>query len=143
MRAKLREVAEAANLDPKLALLDALEGCADGLDVFHNNVLVATYIGPDRTPGGIIRADRTLAEDRFQGKAALVLKVGPLAFVDDPKAGITFGGKKIAAGDWVLTRPSDGAELFVSDKSRRTGVPCRIFKDVDIMARLDDPALIY
>lgn len=141
MRAKLREVAEAAALDPKKALLDSLGGRQDGIEMFHGNVLVATYIEPDRTPGGIIRPDRTLAENRFQGKSALVLKRGPLAFKDDNIA--KFGGVMIEEGDWVMVRPSEGFELFSVDASGGAGTSCRVFRDVDIIARLADPALVY
>jgi co-chaperonin GroES (HSP10) len=141
MRVKLREVAEASLSDPKQALLNSLGGQQDHIEVFHANVLVATYIEPDKTPGGILLADRTMQENRFQGKAALVLKVGPLAFKDDNIA--KFGGKMLNEGDWVMVRPSDGLEFFTVDASRRAGTSCRVFKDVDIIARLDDPALIY
>lgn len=141
MRVKLREVAEASAQDPKQALLDSLAGRHRGIEMFHSNVLVATYIEPDKTPGGIIKPDRTLAENRFQGKGALVLRLGPLAFKDDNIA--KFGGVKVEEGDWVMVRPSDGYELFAVDASGGAGTSCRVFEDVDIIARLSDPALIY
>lgn len=141
MRAKLREVAEAASIDPKKALLDSLGDRHLGIEMFHSNVLVATYIEPDKTPGGIIKPDRTLAENRFQGKGALVLRLGPLAFKDDNIA--KFGGVTLKEGDWVMVRPSDGLELFAVDASGGAGTSCRVFEDVNIIARLDDPALVY
>jgi co-chaperonin GroES (HSP10) len=141
LRVKLREVAQAAQTDPKRALLDALEGCHEGIEIFHNKVLVATYIEPEKTAGGIIKPDRTIAENRFQGKGALVLRLGPLAFKDDGVA--KFGGVELEEGDWVLVRPSDGLEMFVSDNSGSAGVTCRLFDDVNILARLSNPALIY
>lgn len=141
VRAKLREIAAAAQFDPKKALLDSLGGRQNGIEMFHNLVLVATYIEPEKTMGGIIRPDRTLAENRFQGKAALVLKLGPLAFQDDNVA--KFGGVTLDPGDWVMVRPSDGMELFAVDASGGTGTSCRIFADTDIKARVSDPALIY
>jgi co-chaperonin GroES (HSP10) len=141
MRAKLRDIAEAAAFDPKKALLDSLQGRHMGIEMFHGNVLVATYIEPDKTPGGIIKPDRTLAENRFQGKGALVLRLGPLAFKDDNIA--KFGGVTLKEGDWVMVRPSDGLELFAVDASGGAGTSCRVFEDVDIIARLSDPALVY
>lgn len=140
MRAKLREIAAAATFNPKKALLDAV-GNIDGIEMFHNLVLVATYIEPEKTAGGIIRPDRTLAENRFQGKAALVLKLGPLAFKDDNIA--RFGGVMLRPGDWVMVRPSDGLELFAVDESKSAGTSCRIFEDIHIKARVSDPSLIY
>lgn len=141
VRVKLREVAQAASFDPKQALLDSLGERHHGIEMFHNKVLVATYIEPEMTKGGIILADRTLAESRFQGKAALVLRLGPLAFKDDNIA--KFGGVTLNEGDWVMVRPSDGLELFAVDASGGTGTSCRVFSDVEIIARLDDPALVY
>src|SRR5882672_7099280 len=126
-RAKLREIA--AGEDPKEALLSALRDIS-GLDIFHNQVMVATYIGPEKTTGGIILPDKSLAENRFQGKVGLVVKIGPLAFKDDPVNGAFFGGDHVAEGDWVFFRPADGMELFSVDKTG--GVPCRVFRDVDI-----------
>lgn len=141
MRAKLREVAEAASIDPKKALIESLGIGLDKIEIFHNQVLCATYIGPDRTPGGIILADRTLAENRYQGKIFLVIKLGPLAFKDDAIA--KFGGIEIKEGDWVIARPSDGLEWFSADSSGTAGTCCRIFEDVNIKGRVSDPALIY
>lgn len=142
MRVMLREIAQTARHDPKKALLDSV-GDVSGIDVFHNLVLVATYIEPETTPGGIIKPDRAIEESRFQGKAALVLSVGPLAFKDDGSA--QFGGKSVQTGDWVMVRPSDGFELF-KIKTGKTGsdaTSCRLFEDIHIKARLSDPALIY
>ena len=140
MRARLRDVAAAAELDPKKALLDAV-GDIRGIEMLHNLVLVATYIEPEKTAGGIIKPDRTLQENRFQGKGALVLKLGPLAFKDDSVH--KFGGITVKEGDWVMVRPSDGLELFAVDATGKAGTSCRVFTDLNIIARLADPALVY
>lgn len=140
MRVKLREVAEAAGRDPKQALLDSV-GDMSGIEVLHNLVLVATYIEPEKTAGGIYKPDRTLTELRFQGKAALVLKMGPLAFKDDNVA--KFGGVELKEHDWVFVRPSDGLEFFKVDATGSAGTSCRLFEDTQIKARVSDPALIY
>lgn len=137
-RAKLREIASGDN--PKEALLDAL-GDISGLELFHNQVMVATYIGPEKTAGGIILPDKSLAENRFQGKVGLVVKLGPLAFRDDPTNGAFFAGCDVAEGDWVFFRPADGMEMFSVDKTG--GVPCRVFRDIDIKGRVSDPAMLW
>ena len=141
MRAKLREVADAAVFDPKKALMESLGNGLDAIEVFHNQVLCATYIEPGTTKGGVILPDRTLAESRFQGKCALVLKMGPTAFVDDKT--VQFGGASIKPGDWVIAYPSDGRELFSVDASGSAGTCCRLFDDINIKGRVSDPALIY
>lgn len=141
MRANLREIARAAENDPKQAIMDAV-GDLDDYECFHNLVLVATYIGPEKTKGGIILADRSIAENRFQGKVGLVLKVGPLAFKDDNIA--KFGGVTVSPGDWVVYRPSDGIEHFVKDsRTVNDGVPCRLIEDAHIKGRVSDPAAVY
>lgn len=141
MRAKLSEVAAASRFDPKQALLDSLGAKIDQVEVFHNQVLTATYIEPDKTKGGVYIPDRSLAESRFQGKCALVIKMGPNAFRDDKV--VSFGGVKIKEGDWVIARPSDGLEMFFVDDSGSAGTCCRLFDDINIKGRVSDPALIY
>lgn len=141
MRTKLREIAAAAQSDPKKALIDSIGTAADQYEVFHNRVLVATYVAPETTKGGIIRPERSLSEDRFQGKVGLVIKVGPQAFEDDGAA--RFGGVKVQPGDWVTYRPADGTEVFFVDDNGLDATPCRLIEDVHILGRTPDPALIY
>ena len=141
MRAKLREIAQAAQDDPTEALIASMPEAAGQYEVFHNRVLVATYVRPEKTKGGIILADRTLAEDRFQGKVGLVIKVGPMAFVDSPIA--SFGGVTIEPGDWVTYVPSNGTEVFFVDENGLDATPCRLIEDSNILGRTPDPALIY
>ena len=45
--------------DPRKALLDAV-GDLSGFDIFHNQILVAIYVRPEKTSGGIIRPDALL-----------------------------------------------------------------------------------
>lgn len=141
MRADLRTIAQAASIDPKRALLDRVGSLSD-YDIFHNLVLVATYIPPEKI-GSIIIPDRSLSEARFQGKIGLVLKKGPLAFADDHVA--KFGGIDVEPGDWILYRPSDGIELFIKDWKglANDGVSCRLIEDTLIKGRVSDPSLIY
>ena len=141
MRARLRDVAEASAADPKKALLNALADRHLGIHMMGARVLVATYIEPDKTAGGIIKPDSAIAENRFQGKGALVLRLGPMAFKEDSVT--KFEGITADVGDWVMVRPSDGMEIFTVDPTGRAGVSCRVFDDTRIIARLDDPALIY
>ena len=68
--------------DPKQALFDAV-GDLSGVDVFHNQILIALYIRPEKSKGGIIRPETNVAEDEYQGKVGLVIKIGPSAFVSN------------------------------------------------------------
>ena len=141
MRAKLRDIAQASGADPKGALFESVKHSLPGYEPFHNFILVATYVQPEKTKGGIFLADRTLDEDRFQGKVGLVLAIGPTAFVDD--AVNKFGGKYLNVGDWVRFKPSDTSEIFLADETGRSGIPCREVADNNIRARLSNPDLIY
>ena len=73
------------DVDPKATLLNAL-GDIDDYKVFHNEIVVAVYIRPEKTQSGIYLPDSHRDEDRHQSKVGLVVKVGPEAF-DDPKIG--------------------------------------------------------
>ena len=148
MKVSLRQLAEAAAHDPAKPLMDAAGDLGD-YEVFHNLVLIATSVtppiifkGPNGEDVALHRTDNQLAEDRFQGKAHLVLKVGPTAFKDD---GVTkFGGVVVKPGDWVIVRPSDGFEMFIRDRRKTNeGISVRLIEDVFIRGRVSDPSLIY
>jgi co-chaperonin GroES (HSP10) len=139
---KLQEIAEQSGSDPRGALLNAIGDSLDGINVFHNNVLIATYVRPEKTKSGIILGgDKTRAEDRFQSKCGLVIQVGPIAFKDD--AVNKFGGKTVDAGDWVLFRTSDAFEFFAVDDNGRDGVSVRLIADTNIMGTTDDPEKVF
>ena len=148
MKVDLRRLAEAAAFDPAQALWEAAGDLGD-YEIFHNLVLVATYIAPQKVlkgPNGediiLHQTDKAHDEDRFQGKIGLVLKVGPLAFADDTLA--KFGGVELRPGDWVIYRPSDGHELFIRDRSKNNeGLSCRLIEDTFVRGRVKDPSLIY
>lgn len=147
MRVNLRAISEAASFDPAKALLAAV-GDVSNIEMFHNLVLVATYIAPPKImkgPNGeeimFHRPDNSIAEDRYQGKAALVLQLGPLAFKDE--GAIKFGGVSIKPGDWVVVKPSDGTEIFMGNAGSSEGASVRMFEDVYIRGRVKDPSAIY
>ncbi len=148
MRVNLRELADAASNDPAAPLWAAAGDLSD-YEVFHNLVLVATYVPPPSTMKGpdgeaikFYKPDNAMSEDRFQGKVGLVLAFGPNAFEDDNVA--KFGGMTISKGDWVVYRPSDGHELFIRDRRKQNeGLSCRLIEDVFIRGRVTDPSLIY
>lgn len=103
----------------------------------NNQVLVANYIRPEITKGGIILTPKTRDEDRWQGKAAFVLKKGPTAFVDAPENGVYFHGQNVEPGDVVVYRISDGFPLDVD------GYHCRLIEDVAVRMSVPDPSIIF
>lgn len=122
------------DVDPKKDLLDKV-GNIDGIDVFNNAVLVAVYVRPNKTKSGIILTDNYTDEDRIQGKAGLVIKKGPRAFVDS--TGEWFAGANIDEGDWIIFRPSDGWPISVN------GVSCRMIDDTAIRGKIDQPDRVW
>ena len=123
--------------DPREALMS--ESLCGSVDVLHNNILVAIYVRPDKTHGGIALPERIRKEDVYQGKVGIVLKKGPLAFVDDDRN--KFAGKDVNPGDWIAFRAQDGWTL---DLQGVTGpVPCRVLEDVHVKMVLVAPDAIY
>ena len=59
------------NEDPRQALLDKIGDLSD-FEIFHNKVLCAIYLAPEKTKGGIILTDQARDEDKHQGKVALI-----------------------------------------------------------------------
>ncbi len=136
-------VAMLHEIDPKRSLLQKV-GDLSSVEVFGTDVLLGVYERPSKTASGIILADVSREEDRWQGKCHLVLKIGPLAFLDE-------NGKKfrdIEIGDWVVIRPSDGQlvtlnTLQKSVMSKDDTVLCRIVNDVSIRMRVQHPDQIW
>jgi len=120
-------------IEPRKDLLDRV-GNLDELKIFNNQVLIATYIRPEKTKGGIIMTQNTRDEDRYQSKVGLVLKFGRSAFVDDDKW--SWDGT-VNTHDWIVFRPSDGWNITINN------VPCRILEDTSVRCRIEDPDKVW
>lgn len=120
--------------DAKEGVLKAVGDISD-IEVFHNQVLLGTYVRPEKTRGGIILTNSTLKEDEYQGKVFLVLKVGPTAFQSDDE--VDFAGQSIKEGDWVVVRPGDAWQMNIN------GTPCRIASDRAIRMRVVNPEVVF
>lgn len=105
------------------------------IKIYNNWVLCAVYKRPERTASGLYLADVTRKEDEYQGKVGLVIKKGPLAFVDDDKT--SFNGQDVELDEWVVFRASDGWALNVN------GVLCRMLQDVQIRLVVPSPDVVY
>ena len=120
-------------IDPKITLLDQL-GDISNVELFHNQVLLATYLRPTKTKSGLILTDSHVDEDKYQSKVGLLVKKGPKAFEQD---GTWFEGMEFHEHDWLIFRPSDGWSITVNN------VLCRIFDDINIKGRVQDPDAVY
>jgi co-chaperonin GroES (HSP10) len=110
-------------------------GSLKGFELFHNQVLVATYFRPEKSKGGIFLPEQVAKGDRFEGKIGLVLMTGPAAFLDD--ANFAFHGVKVHEGEWAVYRPSDGWECEIN------GQLCRILSDSNIKGRVAHPDMVF
>ena len=122
-------------VDPKEDLLDRSADFVKGIQVLGARVLIATYLRPEKTAGGIIMTDKSREEDRWQGKVGLVVALGPLAFKDDETH--AWGELRPAVGDWVLVNIGDTRRLDVGEN------PCRFVEDVHVQAILDNPDAVW
>ena len=119
--------------DPKQEIMKEL-GDLSEIEIFNNEVLVAIYIRPEKTKGGILLTATTRKEDTYQSKVGLVIKAGNSAFEEDGK---WFRGVSVQVGDWVLFRPSDGYEMQVGERR------VRLFPDTAIRGKVLNPDLIW
>lgn len=155
--------AECATLDELTAKLMAdLKPVVDGIKLLRNRVLVATYIRPEKTSGGIIRPDQAREEDKWQGKAGLILAIGPIAFDfeeiadeahaacrNDPDRDYEAHHADACAahhipqvGDWVFFRGSDTWDSGLQ-VAPGVGAHCRFIYDDAIIGKIADPATIW
>lgn len=131
--AVLEEIAKAS--DPRKVLMSKV-GDLKGVELMGNRVLVAIYVAPEKTSGGIIRPTSQLKEDIFQGSVGLVLKMGPAAFEDDGRINVYFYGQSARVGEWVVFRPGDARRVQIN------GVDCRFVEDSLIDMVVSDPECI-
>ena len=122
------------DVDPAKAIMDKV-GNLDGFELFGNQILLGIYERPKVTKSGIHLADVTRQEDRYQGKAALVIKKGPSAFVSDEH--YDFKGQNVEIGDWVAIFVSDGRQIIIN------GQLCRITEDQFIRLRIPSPDMVF
>lgn len=129
---KVMEVSRSG--DPRQGIKNIMGDLSD-FEVEANLVLVAIYIRPEKTKGGIIRPDANVEEDIYQGKVGLVLKKGPIAYAeweDEDKR-----GQVAKEDDWVVSNIGDGWAIRVK------GYPCRLIPYERIRMRVSDPEAIF
>lgn len=114
--------------------LAAAVGDLSGHELFFNQILVATYIRPEKTAGGIYRPQNNVEEDIYQGKVGLVLKKGPSAFNNDE---IDYQGQNVEPGEWIVFRVGDGWSCTIN------GVACRVVADTSIRMKIKNPEGVF
>lgn len=123
--------------DQKAEFFKAMEKVLPTLRIQRNRVLVGTHVERTKTRSGLIMPSKRIEESRFQGKAGLILAIGPDAFrwehlngdrdPDAPKV-----------GEWVFYRAADTWECGLG-----AGVPCRFVYDDSIVSTIEDPTQVW
>lgn len=123
-------------VDPREDLRDKI-GDISSNDLFHNQVMVAVYIAPQKMASGLWRPETNQEEDRYQSKVGLILKTGPTAF---QSGGGWEWPKDMAIGDWVYFRISDSWPCTVNGNRDNL---CRVLRDSDLRGRVSHPDDIW
>ena len=123
------------DVPPEKVLLKKL-GDISELEIFNNQVLVAVYVRPVMTAGGIELPGEHVKEDEIQSKVGLVIKMGAQAF-DDPSGRWFKGSSKVKVGDWIIFRPTDGWPITVNK------TVCRFLDDTNIRGRVPHPDSVW
>lgn len=121
-------------VDPREELIRAV-GDLSKINVYNNYILCAVYKRPEKTASGLHLPDTVRKEDDYQGKVVMVLKKGPLAFVDDDKT--SFAGQNVNVGDWAVVRSSDGWKLNIN------GHLCHMVQDIQIRMTIPEPDVVF
>src|SRR6185312_5199214 len=127
--------------DPREDIREDVGAVTDTIDPLGAGVLIVMYErgkgkGEAKTAGGIILANKTLDEDKYQGKAGLVMKLGPIAFTDD--ASHQWGDRVPQVGDWVMVNVGDSFAFDLPGDRR-----ARIVEDVNVKAILRHQDMVW
>lgn len=109
--------------DEKQNIRDRCGWVLDKMRVTLNHILVAIFVRPEKTAGGIINPYAVRDDDIYRGTAGLVLKLGPRCFEDSDVMTWT-EADKFEVGDWVMFRRGDANGFRVSVN----GVECINFE---------------
>jgi hypothetical protein len=120
--------------DPAKVIFKKIGNLKDVI-IYGNYILLGVYERPEKTKSGILLTGQTRSEDKHQGKAGLVLKKGPFAFVSD--AHYDFKGQDVEIGDWVSIWVSDGRQLYIN------GQLCRLVEDQHIRLKIPAPDVVF
>ena len=122
--------------DPSNSIYEGLPKGWDKIKVIGNDILVAHYVRPEKTKGGLFLTEKgTREEEKYQGKAVLILKKGPLAFAKD--ATHDWGDDIPEVGDWVAVWGSDASHALELGTLK-----CRVVEDVYVKLILPQPDII-
>jgi co-chaperonin GroES (HSP10) len=125
-----------ATYDEK-TFFDHVKAIADRYDIqpIGYQLLVAMWIRPrgSKTSGGLFLPDKTLDEDKWQGKIGQVIALGPCAYASDQYR--VFNGPWCEPEDWVVVPKSE----HVSRLLEVEGMHFCFLNDDRILGRIGAP----
>lgn len=130
------------DVDPKKKIMDFMNPFLKDIEVMGEDVLLGVYVRPNISKGGIMLTDKTREEDVYQGLACVILKMGPLAFVEDENH--KYGSVKPKIGDWVAVRKSEGFSFKVgSSPKEEDQMPCRLMNERGVRLVISNPDSVW
>jgi chaperonin GroES len=93
-------------------------------------IAILPYRGAEKTKGGIVLAEETQKRTQLATVCGYVLKMGPLAYMDEAKFPT---GAWCSEGDWVIFGRYAGSRISID------GGEIRILNDDEIIGLLNDP----
>ena len=93
-------------------------------------ILVLPYKAKEKTKGGIILSDKTVAESQIATNCGLVMDIGPDAYNDKDKFP---NGPWCKKKDWVLFARYAGSRIYID------GGEIRVLNDDEILGTIEDP----
>lgn len=93
-------------------------------------IAVLPYRGAEKTKGGILLAEETQKRTQLATVCGYVLKVGPLAYLDESKFPT---GHWCEEGDWIIFGRYAGARIAID------GGEIRLLNDDEVLGRVNDP----
>lgn len=127
----IQAIANATDAEGTKRAILAQASNLDGIEIFGDMVLLAIYIRPEKTRGGIYRPQTNVDEDIWQGKVGLVLKWGPDAFIDSSTGDLY--EQRAEIGEWCVFKVGDAWNITIN------GVACRLVRDSSIKMKIKDP----
>jgi hypothetical protein len=122
--------------DPAEEVMDRIGDLSEVVVPF-NKILVGIYMRPDKTKSGLHLPDQYRTEDLWQGKSGVILKKGPMAFVDDDR--VKFNGLNPEVGEWIAFRPSNGLKLDIRHKDGH----CILLTDTQVELVIPSPDFVF
>jgi len=93
-------------------------------------IVVLPYKAKQKTKGGIILSDKTVAESQIATNCGLVMEIGPDAYQDKDKFP---NGPWCKKKDWVLFARYAGSRINID------GGELRVLNDDEILGTIEDP----